>query len=229
MSICLIPNSLIKIIKFCVRAILLNGLLHGFYLISHLVIRKTRSFFYQIVLDAPGINVGPDCIFINIKLIKFGKDIYINNSLWIEAIVFYRNFKYSPCIQIGDRVIFSKGVHVSAIHQITIGNDVLFGSHVYISDHNHGGYSKNLHSNPNIAPIARELVSFGDVIIEDNVWIGDNVNIVGPVRIGKGSIVAANSVVRGDIPSKVIVAGAPAVIIKVFNERSELWEATLQK
>jgi lipopolysaccharide O-acetyltransferase len=138
-------------------------------------------------------------------------------------VVIYKGKKYSPKIYIGDRVSFSGGVHITAIHQITIGNDVLFGSNIYISDHNHGGYSNNVHSIPSEPPSARALISGGEVFIGNNVWVGDNVNIVAPVKIGDGSIIGANSVVRGDIPSNAIVAGSPARIIKIFNESTKLW------
>ena len=62
------------------------------------------------------------------------------------------------------------------------------------------------------------------MIIQDNVWIGDNVVIVGPVTIGRGSIIGANSVVRGDIPDRTIAAGAPARAIKKFNDATGQWE-----
>lgn len=51
-------------------------------------------------------------------------------------------------------------------------------------------------------------------IIEDDVWIGNNVTIVGPVIIGCGSIVAAGAVVTKDIPPCEIWGGCPAKKIK---------------
>jgi lipopolysaccharide O-acetyltransferase len=139
----------------------------------------------------------------------------------------YAGVKFNPIIELGDRVKFSNGVHITAINQIIIGNDVLFGSHVYISDHNHGGYSGDLHTPPTVPPADRVLHSNGKVVIEANVWIGDNVNIVGPVTIGYGAVIAANSVVRKDVPSNTIVAGAPARLLKMFNASNQEWERNL--
>lgn len=65
-----------------------------------------------------------------------------------------------------------------------------------------------------IPPKNRIIVSKGPVIIEDNVWIGDKATILPNVRIGFGSIIAANSVVTRDIPPFSIVAGAPARVVK---------------
>jgi len=206
------------------RKIRSDGLALGLYLLASRVLQKGKSFFYQLVLHAPGINVGPGFQIMGSRFIKFGNNISIYRNLWLEAVTEYQGENYFPVIQIGDRVRFSNGVHISAINKITIGNDVLLGSHVFISDHNHGGYSGDMHTSPTIPPSVRALHSGGAVIIEDNVWFGDNVNIVGPVRIGFGAVISANSVVRKDVPPQTIVAGAPAQIIKVYNVVSAKWE-----
>lgn len=56
--------------------------------------------------------------------------------------------------------------------------------------------------------------SKGDIIVEDDVWIGYGTTIMSGVKIGKGSVVAAGSVVTKDIPAYAIVGGVPAKIIK---------------
>jgi len=62
------------------------------------------------------------------------------------------------------------------------------------------------------------------VVIGDDVWIGENAVIVGPLSIGRGSIIGANSVVRRDIPDRTIAAGAPAREIKRFDPSSGQWK-----
>lgn len=52
------------------------------------------------------------------------------------------------------------------------------------------------------------------VVIEDSVWIGANCLVLPGVRIGRGSIIAAGSVVVKDVPSMVVAAGNPARVIK---------------
>lgn len=52
-----------------------------------------------------------------------------------------------------------------------------------------------------------------DVIIEDYVWIASRCTILPGVRIGRGAVVASNSVVTKDIPPMAIVGGIPAKII----------------
>lgn len=58
-------------------------------------------------------------------------------------------------------------------------------------------------------------------IIEDDVLIGANAVILEGVRIGKGSVVAAGSVVIEDVPQGVVVAGTPARIIKVVDDKTK--------
>jgi acetyltransferase-like isoleucine patch superfamily enzyme len=60
----------------------------------------------------------------------------------------------------------------------------------------------------------RPHVFYGDVVLEENVWVGANATIVGGVRIGKNSVVAAGAVVTEDVPPNCIVGGVPAEIIK---------------
>jgi len=53
----------------------------------------------------------------------------------------------------------------------------------------------------------------GDVIIEDYAWIASRVTILPNITIGRGAVVACNSVVTKDVPPMAIVAGIPAKVI----------------
>ena len=56
-----------------------------------------------------------------------------------------------------------------------------------------------------------------DIIIENNVWLGDRVIILGGVKIGEGAIIQAGSVVVKDIPKYAIAGGHPAKVFKYRN------------
>lgn len=113
-------------------------------------------------------------------------------------------------ISIGKNVSIGDYCHIAASNSIKIGNGVLIGSKVLITDHQHGKTGEELDK----MPAKRQLHSKGAVIIEDNVWIGDNVVIMPNVHIGKGSIIGANAVVTQNIPENTVIAGIPAKIIK---------------
>jgi len=115
-------------------------------------------------------------------------------------------------------------VHITAMKGVSFGDNVLLASKVYISDCTHGSYSGDQYdSSPIVPPIDRKMSS-KSVIIDDNVWIGESVSILPGVKIGKGSIIGANSVVTKDIPENVIAVGIPAVPIKKYNFTSGSWE-----
>lgn len=65
---------------------------------------------------------------------------------------------------------------------------------------------------------AYEGVSKGDIIVDDDVWIGYRSIILSGVHIGQGAVIAAGSVVTKDVPPYAIVGGTPAKVIKFrFN------------
>ena len=68
-----------------------------------------------------------------------------------------------------------------------------------------------------IPPADRLLIYKEGTVIEDNVWLGDNVSILPGVRIGKGCIVGVNSVVTKDIPPYSVVGGIPAKVLKTMK------------
>lgn len=113
----------------------------------------------------------------------------------------------SPYIKIGNGCLIRKGSHITAIESITIGDNLLTGTNIYITDNSHGmtDYA-SLHT----PPTNREIISKGRVIIGNNVWIGNNVCIMPGVTIGDGVVIGANSIVTHDIPAYSVAAGIPA-------------------
>jgi acetyltransferase-like isoleucine patch superfamily enzyme len=131
----------------------------------------------------------------------------------IEAYDYHNNISFYPEIIIGDNVSFGYDCHVGCCNKIIIGNNVLFGSKVYLTDHFHG---KTDEESIQLPPNQRNLFSKGEVVIEDNVWIGEGVVILPNVKIGKNSIIGANSVVTKNIPENSVAGGVPAIIIKTI-------------
>lgn len=128
------------------------------------------------------------------------------------------------CLTIGKNVEINDYVHIAAVSSVIIGDNVLMASKIYISDCLHGSYSGDENdSNPDTPPNERSL-SAKEVIIKDNVWLGEFVTVLPGVTIGKGTIVGSNSVVSKSLPAYVIAVGIPAKPIKTFNFESQRWE-----
>ena len=124
---------------------------------------------------------------------------------------------------IGKNVQINDYVHISARERIEIRDNVLIASKVFISDLDHGCYLSNKFFDINIIPKERFLFS-KPVIIDRNVWIGENVSILSGVEIGENSIIGAGSVVTKNIPKNTIAVGNPARVIKKYNEITKKWE-----
>lgn len=121
----------------------------------------------------------------------------------------------SPELFIGNDCHIGAHSHISAAVSIHIGDNLLTGPNVLITDNSHGSFERQL---LDIHPSKRPLTSKGRVIIGKNVWLGANVCIMPDVTIGDGAIIAANSVVTHDVPAYSMAAGAPAKIIKSIEK-----------
>ena len=158
-------------------------------------------------------TLGRHTVYVGEPYISIGTNTTIGDYGRLTAYKEYEQTQqqFSPQIAIGENCCIGERSHITAIDKIIIGNYVLTGPGVLITDNAHGDSTK---SSMDIFPIFRSLYSKGPVIIEDNVWIGEGAMIMPNVRIGKGSIIAANSVVTSDVPPYSITAGIPARVIK---------------
>lgn len=120
------------------------------------------------------------------------------------------------------------------ISDVHIGAFCSIASSVVIQEfyHNYNMVTTyNINSNIIGEPVPNEKISKGPIIIEDDVWIGSNSVILSGVKIGRGSIIGAGSVITKDIEPYSIVGGNPAKILrKRFDqqtieklEESEWW------
>jgi len=117
-------------------------------------------------------------------------------------------------ITVGENVGLNYGVWMASNYnknaRIVLGNNVLIGPYTILHSGNHN------YEDPKI-PIYKQGHSFSDIIVEDDVWIAARCTILSGVKIGKGAVVAAGSVVTKDVMPFSIVGGVPA---KVIGERS---------
>lgn len=127
-------------------------------------------------------------------------------------------------LKFGRNVQINDYVHITAMCNVIIGDNVLMASKIYISDCTHGSYAGDEQDSTPTTPPALRKYFTSPVIIEDNVWIGESVSILPGVTIGKCSIIGANSVVTKNIPAYSIAVGIPAKAIKQFNINTNKWE-----
>lgn len=181
----------------------------------NLLTYRIKWFFFKKRLQNIGKKswVGKNFSFLNPQFVSIGDNFVGGHNLKIH--VFYRpEIGDYPKINIGSNVTFTENIYISCLNSITIGNGVLCGGNVFITDNFHG---KNIKEELGTIPNERTLYSKGPVIIGNNVWIGHNVSIMPNVVIGDNCVIGANAVVTKNIPSNCIVAGVPAHVIKIIN------------
>lgn len=126
-------------------------------------------------------------------------------------------FDYKPQILMGGGVRATKNLTIQCARSITLKNDVLLASNVFITDYNHG-----------MSPVANSYldnpldISDG-VIIDSGAWIGNNVIILGGVSIGEKAVIGAGAVVTKSIPAYSIAVGNPARVIKQYDHKRGEW------
>ncbi len=143
----------------------------------------------------------------NPRYISVGKGASIMRGAILEISTELGN----PRMTIGDGVSLGEFSHITCADKVTIGNGVLTGRYVLITDNAHGACDR---SSMNTAPMCRPVFSKGGVVIGDNVWIGDRAVILPGVTVGEGAVIGANAVVTKDVPAYAVVVGNPARIVK---------------
>lgn len=164
-----------------------------------------------------GIEVGRDCVFYGRtrlhrtahSRISIGEHCEFRSAPWsnwagIDRACMLSTLHPNAVLTIGSRCGFS-GTVIAAAQSITIGDRVLCGVNSAIMDTDwHGLHPAERATRGKCAPI----------LIEDDVWIGAGVLVLKGVTIGRGTVVAAESVVTRSLPPAVIAAGNPARVIR---------------
>jgi acetyltransferase-like isoleucine patch superfamily enzyme len=122
--------------------------------------------------------------------------------------VFHTNVRItSPKkLKIGDRCAFGQGTFLTCGGGITMGNDVATGPDAKIWSVNH------IFEDPDV-PWMKQGFEHKEVIIEDDVWIGASTFVKPGVRIGKGAIISAGTILSKSVPPFAIVAGNPGRVV----------------
>ena len=110
-------------------------------------------------------------------------------------------------VTIEDDVTINDEVIISCLNNVHIGKDTMIAPRVYIIDVDHEFMDIEM-------PIRLQGYRTSPIIIEDDVWVGTGSVITRGTHIGKGSVIGANSVVRGFIPPYSIAVGIPARPVK---------------
>ncbi|MFE0562562.1 acyltransferase [Priestia megaterium] len=141
------------------------------------------------------------------EIARSGGSLELSNSIFTRRNVSFR--VESGNLKIGTS-FFNQGCSITAMKNIVIGDNCLFGPNVVIVDHDHDyKHTNELRGNHYL---------LGDVIIGNNVWVGSNVTIMRGTVVGSGAVIGAGSVIKGNIPENTVVYSNRKTISRTINE-----------
>jgi acetyltransferase-like isoleucine patch superfamily enzyme len=175
---------------------------------------------FRFVFMAPKVNLR------NAALIRFGKGVTLERGVIIDGlsnggIEFGNNVMIGPYSLVRASVLSNLGAgirmgnnsavdaysYIGAAGPITIGENVIMGQHVCFHAENHNYDRVDI-------PIKHQGTRRKGIVIEDDCWVGANTTFLDGAHIGRGCVIAAGSLVRGNIPRYSIIVGAPARVLK---------------
>ena len=200
---------------------MLNTLIKGIKILFNNPYRFARNHKEMISL---GDSVLTNNFIVNLK--NNNKVIIGDGCVLSNKIIFEKN---SGKVIIGNNTYIGANTKIISCDSVKIGNNVQISWDVTIYDHDGNslnymdrseevkGYYKNFNSGEMLKDFNWNNVKTKPIIIEDDVWIGFGVIILKGVKVGKGAIISAGSVVSKDVEAFTAVAGNPAKAIKKIS------------
>lgn len=127
-----------------------------------------------------------------------GSNIYIGRNVVMKNI---------NLLELGNNISIHANCYLDAAGGIKIKDNVSIANQSSIISFEHTWLNEEL-------PIKYNEVIFGEIVINEDVWIGCGCRILSNVKIGERSIIAAGAVVNKNVDSRSIVGGVPAKVIK---------------
>ena len=144
--------------------------------------------------------------FKNPHRIAIGSGVFVGAGAWLQVL----DADGGVALEIGDGASIAEGCVLSTAGSVRLGTKVSFARNVYVADHSHR------YEDTTRPSLEQGITDVQPVAIGDWAWLGENVMVMPGVRIGRGAVIAANSVVSRDIPDFSVAAGAPARIVRRF-------------
>lgn len=162
----------------------------------------------------------------NAALIRFGRGVTLERGVIIDGLSRkgielgdnvmigpYSVIRASMLSNLGDGVRMGRNSSVDAYSYIgaaalvSIGENVIMGQHIAFHAENHNYDRLDV-------PIRDQGTRRVGIVIEDDCWVGANTTFLDGAHVGRGCVIAAGSIVRGDILPYSVAAGVPARVIK---------------
>lgn len=167
----------------------------------------TPMFLARVETPAPGLYLEGGMPLVMGKLrIRLGRDVRMSGVSTLSG----RGASADPVLEVGDNVDIGWQNNIAVGTRISLGNNVRLAGRVHLAGY--PGHPMDAADRAAGLPCTEDQI--GDIVIEDDVWLATGVTVLAGVRIGRGTVVGAGSLVTRDLPPNVIAAGNPARVIR---------------
>ena len=174
-------------------------------------IRMLRNFWTQAAYLGAGVNISPTVMILRDKLaeINLGAKVQIGHGTFITVDT---GNQTKSTFSVGEGTVINEYNNIRAS-----GAVISIGQHCQISQ-----FCSLISTNHSIDTDELMIKAEWDgrkhsITLGDDVWVGANSVVLAGVRIGKGAVIAAGSVVSKDVPEYAVVGGVPAKLIRYRN------------
>ena len=161
-------------------------------------------------ISGPSITIGDQCFLDDdVMIFSYGDDGVVRLGdgvgIWRGTIM---EVELGGAISVGSGTAIQPYCILNAVvGSITIGRDVQIAAHSMFFPFRHR------FEDPNVPMREQGRESKGGIVVEDDVWVGAGTTVMDGVRIGRGSVIGAGSVVTRDVPPFCVAAGTPARVL----------------
>jgi acetyltransferase-like isoleucine patch superfamily enzyme len=165
----------------------------------------------------PDSFIEPPAIIHSPHRIKIGRHVIIHRNAFLSVIEEHNGRRHDPHLRIGDGTNFGHSLWVSCVGDIEIGDEVLAGHNILITDTFHEFFD------PDVSIVRQPMAEPESVKIGSGSHLGPNVAVLAGVTIGERAFIAAGAVVTADIPDNAVAVGNPARVIRRFDRAKGEW------
>jgi len=155
-------------------------------------------------------RIVPPFRFCGLKGVQIGARVMIHDHCWFQL-------EKAATLIVKDHAAIGMNATLSVAEYVEIGEYVLTGRNVFISDHNHEYHDIS-------TPISLQgITPASKVTIGSGTWLGHNSVVLPGSSIGRNCVIGANSVVKGFVPDYSVAVGVPARVVKHFSKQAGAW------